>query len=52
VRQFKWYYFEALRAGQQKEALRDVLEELRPTLRNPEGWYADYRRLRVSAVKT
>jgi trans-aconitate methyltransferase len=52
VRQFKWYYFEALRAGQQEEALRDVIEELRPTLRNSDGWYADYRRLRVSAVKT
>lgn len=52
VRQFKWYYFEDLRAGQQKEALREIIEELRPALRNPEGWYADYRRLRISAVKT
>jgi trans-aconitate methyltransferase len=52
VRQFKWYYFEALRAGQQEEALRDVIEALRPILRNSDGWYADYRRLRVSAVKT
>jgi len=52
VRQFKWYYFEALRAGQQEEALRDVIEALRPILRNSDGWYADYRRLRVAAVKT
>jgi trans-aconitate methyltransferase len=52
VRQFKWYYFEALRVGQQQEALRDIVEELRPALRNAEGWYADYRRLRISAVKT
>jgi len=51
LRQFKWYYFEGLRPGQQQDALRDVIEELRPTLRNAEGWFADYRRLRVSAVK-
>jgi len=51
VRQFKWYYFEALRAGQQKEALREIIEELRPALRSGEVWYADYRRLRISAVK-
>jgi trans-aconitate 2-methyltransferase len=52
VRQFKWYYFETLRVGQQEDALRDLVEELRPELRNPEGWYADYRRLRISAVTT
>jgi trans-aconitate methyltransferase len=52
VRQFKWYYFETLRVGQQEDALRDIVEELRPELRNMEGWYADYRRLRVSAIKT
>ena len=34
VRQFKWYYFEALRAGQQEEALREIIEELRPALRS------------------
>lgn len=51
LRQFKWYYFEGLRPGQQEDALRDVIEELRPTLRNAEGWFADYRRLRVSALK-
>ncbi len=52
VRQFKWYYFEGLRPGQQDDALRDIVEQLRPVLRNIEGWYADYRRLRVSALKT
>jgi trans-aconitate methyltransferase len=52
VRQFKWYYFEGLPPGQQQDALRDLVEELRPALRNAEGWYADYRRLRISAVKT
>jgi len=52
LRQFKWYYFEGLRPGQQEEALREVIEELRPSLHAAEGWYVDYRRLRVSALKT
>lgn len=52
VRQFKWYYFEDLPPGQQQTALREVVEELRPRLHAPEGWFADYRRLRISAVKT
>jgi trans-aconitate 2-methyltransferase len=52
VRQFKWYYFEGLPSSQQGDALRDVVEALRPKLRNSNGWYADYRRLRVSAIKT
>jgi trans-aconitate 2-methyltransferase len=52
VRQFKWYFFEGLRVGQQEDALADVIEQLRPALRNAQGWFADYRRLRVSAVKT
>jgi trans-aconitate methyltransferase len=52
VRQFKWYFFESLRPGQQEDALADVIEELRPTLWSGQGWFADYRRLRVSAVKT
>jgi trans-aconitate methyltransferase len=52
VRQFKWYYFEALWAGQQEDALQEIIEELRPSLHGPEGWFVDYRRLRISAVKT
>lgn len=51
IRQFKWYYFEGLRAGQQQEALQELIETLRPILHKPEGWYADYRRLRIHAVK-
>jgi len=51
LRQFKWYYFEGLRPGQQQDALQEVVEELRPSLHAPEGWFADYRRLRISAVK-
>jgi trans-aconitate methyltransferase len=52
VRQFKWFYFEDLRPGQQEEALAEVIEELRPSLWSTQGWHVDYRRLRVSAVKT
>lgn len=51
LRQFKWYYFEALPVSQREAALRDVLGELRPALHTQDGWYADYRRLRVHAVK-
>jgi trans-aconitate methyltransferase len=52
VRQFKWFYFEGLQPGQQKEALAEVIEELRPSLWSTQGWHVDYRRLRISAVKT
>jgi trans-aconitate methyltransferase len=48
---FKWYYFDGLPAAQRAQALKEVVEELRPVLRTPNGWYADYRRLRISAVK-
>jgi trans-aconitate 2-methyltransferase len=51
IRQFKWYYFEGLPASQRAEALRDVVEELRPVLHRDGCWYADYRRLRIFAVK-
>jgi trans-aconitate methyltransferase len=51
IRQFKWFYFEALPVEQQAQALTEVLEELVPLLRNENGWFADYRRLRVVAVK-
>ncbi len=51
IRQFKWYFFEALDAPQRRAALRDVVEELRPVLFHDGRWYADYRRLRIIAVK-
>jgi trans-aconitate methyltransferase len=51
VRQFKWYYFEELRSDQRENALREVIDELRPRLYGPEGWCADYRRLRIAAFK-
>lgn len=51
IRQFKWFYFLALPEQQRPQAMRDVLEELTPRLRNADGWFADYRRLRLHAVK-
>ncbi len=51
IRGFKWYYFEALPGAQREQALQEVVEDLRPRLLNEQGWYADYRRLRVTAVK-
>jgi trans-aconitate 2-methyltransferase len=51
IRQFKWYYFENLPSAQREQALEDVVDELRPVLFRDGTWYADYRRLRISAVK-
>ena len=51
IKQFKWFYFEALPVAQRTQALNEVLVELAPVLRNAGGWFADYRRLRISAVK-
>ncbi len=52
IRQFKWFYFETVPAGQRAQALNEVLDELAPVLRTSDGWFADYRRLRVVAVKS
>jgi trans-aconitate 2-methyltransferase len=51
IKQFKWYYLEDLPVSQREKALAEVVEELRPVLRNADGWYVDYRRLRIHAVK-
>jgi trans-aconitate methyltransferase len=47
LKQFKLYYFENLPPA----ALFEVVSELRPKLHSEHGWIADYRRLRVQAVK-
>jgi hypothetical protein len=47
IKQFKLYYFEGL----PPTALSEVVSELRPKLHTDQGWLADYRRLRVAAVK-
>ncbi len=52
LRQFKWFYFEGLDASQQRRALREVVEKTAPALHTEKGWFADYRRLRIMAVKT
>jgi trans-aconitate methyltransferase len=52
IRQFKWFYFEALEPKLQVNALREAVEELRPALYRDGQWYADYRRLRVVATKS
>jgi trans-aconitate methyltransferase len=51
IKQFKWFYFEELPNPQREKALAEVVEELRPALRKADGWCADYRRLRIHAVK-
>jgi trans-aconitate methyltransferase len=51
IHQFKWYYFEPLPAEKRRRALAQVVEELRPHLWVDDHWTADYRRLRILAVK-
>lgn len=51
LRQFSSYYFEPIPARQRERALLAVVDELRPALLAEEGWFADYRRLRIQAVK-
>jgi trans-aconitate methyltransferase len=51
IRQFKWYYFETLPGEQAESAVREVIELLRPALWREGRWYADYRRLRILAIK-
>lgn len=51
LRQFAVYYFEALPREQAGQAMREVVEELRPSLFREGKWYADYRRLRIIAIK-
>jgi trans-aconitate 2-methyltransferase len=52
VRQFKGYYFENLPSAKREEAIREVIEELRPVLFREGKWTADYRRLQFVAVKS
>jgi trans-aconitate methyltransferase len=51
IRQFKWYYFSPLPPEKREEALARVVEELRPSLWRDGEWQADYRRLRILAVR-
>jgi trans-aconitate methyltransferase len=51
LRQFSWYHFEPLPAASREEALSAVVNHLRPTQYVDGEWSADYRRLRMIAVK-
>jgi len=51
LRQFAAYYFEPLPPRDQETALENIAEELRPRLFHGGNWVADYRRLRIVAVK-
>jgi trans-aconitate 2-methyltransferase len=51
IRQFKAYYFESLSPAQAAKAIGEVAELLRPTAFRDGIWVADYRRLRITAVK-
>lgn len=51
LRQFAAYYFEALSREHAAQAEWEVVEELRPLLFKDSRWHADYRRLRITAVK-
>ncbi len=51
IRQFSSYYFENLPKLAATEAIAETVEELRPLLFKEGCWYADYRRLRIHAVK-
>jgi trans-aconitate 2-methyltransferase len=51
MRQFKWYYFEPLAPEHRERALQETVESLRPALFRNGQWFADYRRLRIVAVK-
>ena len=51
LEQFAAYYFEHWPAAQRSEAFTGILARLRPMLFRDGQWYADYRRLRVTARK-
>lgn len=51
IRQFKWYFFDPLPAARAAQALEETVELLRPALFRDGRWWADYRRLRLLAVK-
>lgn len=51
IRQFKWYFYDSLPGRQADTALHDTVELLRASLFRDGQWYADYRRLRIVAVK-
>jgi trans-aconitate 2-methyltransferase len=51
LQQFMAYYLEELPTDKRKQAVGEIVEEVRPLLYREGRWFADYRRLRLSAVK-
>lgn len=51
IRQFAWMYFDPLTPPERAQALAEVVQDLRPVLYKDGQWFADYRRLRLVAVK-
>ncbi|HEX4169380.1 MAG TPA: methyltransferase domain-containing protein [Bryobacteraceae bacterium] len=51
LRQFGWYNFEPLPPEKRHSALGEVIAYLKPKLYRDGQWFADYRRLRIIAVK-
>ncbi len=51
IRQFAWYNFEPLASSDRRVALAEVVALLKPILYRDGRWFADYRRLRVIAIK-
>jgi len=52
IEMFAGAYFEGIQAGDKYRLLHAIEERLRPELHRDGAWWADYRRLRVEAVKT
>ena len=51
IRQFAWFYFEPVPAAERESALLETINQLRPQLYQDAQWIADYRRIRIIAVK-
>lgn len=51
IEMFVGQSFEGFSPAEKAEMFAEVVEELRPVLLRPDGWYADYVRIRIRAVK-
>jgi len=51
IEQFSAFHFDSLPPAVRKQAILETVELLRPTQYREGRWYADYRRLRIIAVK-
>jgi trans-aconitate methyltransferase len=51
IHQFKWYFFDSLPPARAEQALQETIELLKPALFRDGRWWADYRRLRIAAIK-